>query len=129
MKAIVWTKYGSPDVLQLKEVARPAPRASEVLVRIYATTVTTGDCELRWFELPPLFRLPLRLRFGLRRPRNIVPGLYLAGEIEAVGKIVRVVNQVDNARDLSWKEAAKDRFEFYLHSLIANDNVADRIST
>ncbi len=51
MKAIVYTKYGSPDVLQLKEVAKPIPKNNEVLIRTYATTVTAGDCELRMFNI------------------------------------------------------------------------------
>jgi NADPH:quinone reductase-like Zn-dependent oxidoreductase len=58
MKAIVWTKFGPPDVLQLKEVAKPAPKDNEVLIRIYATTVTAGDCELRSLKIPLALRLP-----------------------------------------------------------------------
>ena len=88
MKAIVWTKYGPPDGLQPKEVAKPAPKDNEVLIRIYATTVTAGDCELRSFKLPLWLRLPLRIYLGLIRPRSIVLGQELAGEIEAVGKAV-----------------------------------------
>lgn len=84
MKAIVCTKSGSPDVLQLKEVEKPTPKDTEVLVRVHAATVTTGDVVLR--KLHPLLSLPLRL-FGLRRKR--IPGHELAGEIEAVGKGVK----------------------------------------
>jgi NADPH:quinone reductase-like Zn-dependent oxidoreductase len=89
MKAIVWTKYGSPDVLQLQEVAKPTPKANELLIKIYATTVTAGDCEFRSLKLPPLFRLPLRLYAGWRKPRRIsILGQELAGKIEAVGQDV-----------------------------------------
>jgi NADPH:quinone reductase-like Zn-dependent oxidoreductase len=88
MKAIVYTQYGAPDVLQLKEVAKPTPRDHEVLIRISATTVTTADCELRSLKLPIWLRLPIRLYLGLIRPRNIILGQELAGEIEAVGSRV-----------------------------------------
>jgi NADPH:quinone reductase-like Zn-dependent oxidoreductase len=90
MKAIVWTNYGSPDVLQLKEIAKPAPKANEVLVKIYATTVTAGDCEARNLRMPILIRLPMRMYVGLRKPERItVLGQELAGEIEAIGKDVK----------------------------------------
>ncbi len=89
MKAIVWTKYGPPDVLQLKEVAKPAPKDKEVLIRIDATTVTAADCELRSLKFPIWLRLPLRIYLGLIRPRNMILGQELAGEVEAVGKDVK----------------------------------------
>ncbi len=98
MKAIVWTKYGSPDVLQLREVEKPAPRDNEVLVKIYATTVTTADCELRRFKvkLPVWFSLPLRIYVGLVRPKRItILGQELAGEIEAVGRKVTRLKKGD----------------------------------
>jgi NADPH:quinone reductase-like Zn-dependent oxidoreductase len=91
MKAMVWTKFGPPDVLQLKEVAKPAPKDNEVLIRIYATTVTAGDCELRGLKFPLALRLPIRIFVGLIRlirPRPIILGQELAGEVEAVGKEV-----------------------------------------
>jgi NADPH:quinone reductase-like Zn-dependent oxidoreductase len=84
MKAIVCTKYGPPDGLQLQEVEKPTPKDNEVLVKVYATTVTAGDVMLR--SLPLLFWLPLRIMVGLRRKK--IPGNELAGEIEAVGKDV-----------------------------------------
>jgi NADPH:quinone reductase-like Zn-dependent oxidoreductase len=90
MKAIVWTKYGSPDVLQLKEIAKPIPKANEVLVKIYATTVTAGDCEARNLKMPILIRLPMRMYVGFRKPKRItILGQELAGEIEAIGKDVK----------------------------------------
>jgi NADPH:quinone reductase-like Zn-dependent oxidoreductase len=89
LKAIVWTRYGPPDVLQLKEVAKPAPKENEVLIRVRAATVTVGDCEVRRLRLPILLQLPLRLYLGFKRPRRItILGQELAGEIEAVGKEV-----------------------------------------
>jgi NADPH:quinone reductase-like Zn-dependent oxidoreductase len=89
MKAIVWTKYGPPDGLQLREVDKPAPRDNEVLIRIDATTVTAGDCEMRSLKIPVLFRLPMRIYMGFLKPREIILGQELAGEIEAVGKDVK----------------------------------------
>jgi NADPH:quinone reductase-like Zn-dependent oxidoreductase len=90
MKAVVWTNYGSPDVLQLEEMAKPAPRANQVLIRVHATTVTAGDCEARNLRMPIQIRLPVRIYSGLRRPRRItILGQELAGEVEAIGKDVR----------------------------------------
>jgi len=96
MKAIVWTKYGPPDVLQLKEVEKPTPKDNEVLIRIYATTVTAGDCELRSLKFPIYLSLPMRMWIGLRKPRGTtIPGTELAGEIELVGKDVKLFNEGD----------------------------------
>ncbi|MGA7732474.1 MAG: NAD(P)-dependent alcohol dehydrogenase [Chloroflexia bacterium] len=88
MKAIVLTKFGPPDVLQLQEVAKPAPKDNEVLIRICATTVTAGESEIRGLKVPLVFRLPIRIYFGLIRPKPVILGQELAGEIEAVGKDV-----------------------------------------
>jgi NADPH:quinone reductase-like Zn-dependent oxidoreductase len=96
MKAIIWTKYGSPDVLQLKEIEKPVPKENEVLIRIYATTVTSGDCEQRSLKLPFWYALPMRVYVGLRRPKRItILGMDLAGEIEAIGKDVKMFNEGD----------------------------------
>jgi NADPH:quinone reductase-like Zn-dependent oxidoreductase len=96
MKAIVWTKYGPPEVLQLQEVDKPVPKDNEVLIRIFATTVTAGDCELRSLKLPIYIGLPIRIWIGFRKPRrNTIPGTELAGEIEAVGKDVKLFKQGD----------------------------------
>jgi len=96
MKAIVWTKYGPPDVLQLREVEKPVPKDNEVLIKIVATTVTAGDCELRSLKLPIYFSLPLRIWLGFRKPKAItIPGTELAGEIEAVGVDVKQFKEGD----------------------------------
>ena len=96
MKAIVWTKYGSPDVLQLREVEKPVPGDNEVLVRIAAATVTAGDCEIRSLTAPILFRFPIRIYAGLIKPKRItILGQELAGEIEATGKEVTRFNVGD----------------------------------
>ena len=88
MKAIVCTRYGPPDVLQLREIERPSPKDNEVLIRLQATTVTAGDCGLRSLKFPLLYRLVVRVGFGFRAPRNKILGQELAGEIEAVGNAV-----------------------------------------
>ena len=85
MKAIVYEKYGPPDVLQLKEVAKPIPKEDEVLIRIYATTATLYDCWARSGTAPPGFWLFSRIGSGLRKPKQPILGTELAGEIEAVG--------------------------------------------
>lgn len=89
MKAMVWTQYGPPDVLQLQEVAKPTPKDNEVLIKVHAATVTLGDCELRRLKVPVWIRLPLRIYVGINKPNRItILGQELAGEIEAVGKNV-----------------------------------------
>lgn len=89
MKAIVATKYGSPDVLEMQEVAKPSPQENEVLVKIHSTTVTSGDSRVRSFTVPRSVWVPARLTLGLTKPKKAIPGMVLAGEVEAVGKDVK----------------------------------------
>lgn len=89
MKAIIWTKYGSPEGLQLREVATPTPAAHEVLIKIHAATVSTPDAELRRLKLPFAFALPIRLYLGLLKPiRLTILGTEFAGEVVATGSAV-----------------------------------------
>ncbi len=95
MKAVVCTKYGPPEVLQVEEVEKPSPKDNEVLVKIYATTVSAADYRVRSFDVPPSFWLPARLLVGLRKPRKSILGMELSGEIEAIGKDVKRFIQGD----------------------------------
>jgi len=88
MKAIVCTKYGPSNVLQIKELAKPIPKNNEVLIKIHATTVTSGDRRVRSLDMPIGFGLIARLVFGVLRPRQPILGMELAGEIESIGKDV-----------------------------------------
>lgn len=88
MRAIVCTAYGPPDVLQVRDVPKPAPKHDEILIRIRATTASAADCELRRFDFAPWLWIPIRLAFGIRRPRQPVLGQELAGDVEAVGRDV-----------------------------------------
>jgi len=95
MKAIICTKYGSPEVLELQDVERPVPKDNEVLIKIHATTVTSGDVVDRSCKVHLSAWLPTRIFMGLTKPRRKIPGADLAGEIEAVGKDVTLFKAGD----------------------------------
>jgi NADPH:quinone reductase-like Zn-dependent oxidoreductase len=89
MRAIVWTGYGPPDVLEPRDLPQPESDDGDVLIRIRAAAATMGDVELRSLALPAWVGLPIRIFLGYRRPkRRLIPGAYLAGEIESVGRAV-----------------------------------------
>ncbi len=89
MKAIVYTKYGPPSVLQVKEIEKPQPKDDEVLIKIHSAEVTKTDCEMRSFNFAvKWFWLPLRLYWGVFNPKKSVLGGYFSGEIEAIGNSV-----------------------------------------
>lgn len=95
MKAIISTAYGPPDVLQLQEIPTPIPKDDEVRIKIHASTVTAGDCEMRRFDFPAWIWLPFRLYMGVRKPRINILGQELAGAIDAVGKNVTSIKKGD----------------------------------
>jgi NADPH:quinone reductase-like Zn-dependent oxidoreductase len=86
MKAVVCTRYGPPEVLELREVPKPVPGDAEVLIEVHATTVAAGDVRTRAFKVPLLEWLPARLYLGVTRPKRPILGLELAGDVVEVGK-------------------------------------------
>lgn len=88
MKAVVCTRYGPPEVLELREVPKPVPGDAEVLIQVHATTVAAGDVRTRAFKVPLLEWLPARLYLGVTRPKRPILGLELAGDVAEVGKDV-----------------------------------------
>ncbi len=98
MKAIAYTKYGSPEELQLKEVEKPTPKENEVLVKVIAASVNPADWHMIRGE--PKFG---RLAFGLTKPKNIIPGIDIAGKVETVGKNIKEFKPGDEVfGDCGW---------------------------
>jgi NADPH:quinone reductase-like Zn-dependent oxidoreductase len=89
MKAVLCTKYGPPEVLQLAEVEKPTPKDNEVLIKIHATTCHIGDVRVRSFNVPGWQKIPFRLMLGLRKLKRPILGMECAGDIEAIGKDVK----------------------------------------
>ncbi len=96
MKAIVYEKYGPPEVLKLRDIKKPKPKDGELLIKIHAATVTSGDVRLRSSDFPLLFWLRARLIFGLFKPKKKILGHELAGIIEEIGKNVTKFNVGDS---------------------------------
>lgn len=97
MQAVIWNEYGPPEVLQVRDVANPVPAPDEFRVKVIASTIFAGDCEMRSCDFPPGFRLPVRLMFGWNKPRKAVqiPGQELAGIVDKVGSKISHVKPGD----------------------------------
>jgi len=89
MKAIICTRYGPPEVFQIQQRPKPVPKNDEVLIKIYAASVTNSDIFIRSSDIPLMFRIPMRLMIGIRRPRNPIIGEVFAGEIESAGPEIK----------------------------------------
>ena len=89
MKAVICTKYGPPEVLQLADVEKPKPKDNEVLIKVDSTTCHIGDVRIRSFNVPVWQAIPCRLFLGIRKPKRSILGMEVAGEVEAVGKDVK----------------------------------------
>ncbi|MBV6640228.1 MAG: NAD(P)-dependent alcohol dehydrogenase [Cyclobacteriaceae bacterium] len=89
MKAVIFRKYGGPEVLQLVSIPKPKPKENEVLVKIFATTVTAEDPKMRGFNHPPLLKIPVGLMFGFYKPKRPVLGIEFSGVVEDVGRGVK----------------------------------------
>lgn len=88
MKAAYYESFGSPDVVEIREIATPEPKDGEVLVKVHATIVSSGDARMRAFDIPPLFKIPGRLMLGWPTPKKPVLGFCYSGTVVAVGKAV-----------------------------------------
>ena len=116
MKAITASKYGSPDVLKLSDLPDPVPAENEILVRIYAAGITTGDSRVRSLNVPFGFHFITRLMFGFTKPRRPVLGMDFAGQVESVGEKITQFSEGDRVF------GANDSFGAYAtHLTIAGD--------
>lgn len=95
MKAVVCSKYGPPEVLQLKEVEKPVPGKNEICIKIFATSVTASDCIIRGFKVPMKFWIPMGLVIGFRKPKKPILGIVFSGEVESVGDDIKSFKKGD----------------------------------
>jgi len=113
MKAIVATRYGSPEVLQLQEVKKPQPKTNEVLIKIHATSVTASDVLIRGLNAPVIYKLIVQLAFGFGKPRNPILGMVVSGTITGKGKNVTKFNLGDEVFAYCSMSPTKHRFGSY----------------
>ena len=115
MKAIVCTKYGPPEVLQLKEVEKPTPKKNEISIKIHATTVTSSDCLLRGFDIPKWHPVGLMMgiAMGFGKPRKSILGMEAAGEVDSIGRDVKRFKTGDQVFVYSVMSPTKIRFGTY----------------
>ena len=113
MKAIVATRYGSPEVLQLQEVNKPEPRTDEVLIKIHATSITASDVLIRGLNAPLIYKLIVQLAFGFSKPRNPILGMVVSGTIAGKGRDVTKFNLGDEVFAYCSMSPTKHRFGAY----------------
>ena len=115
MKAIVCTKYGPPEVLQLKEVEKPTPKKNEIRIKIHATTVTSSDCIVRGFDIPVWHPVGLMtgIAMGFGKQRNPILGMVAAGEADSVGSDVKRFKLGDQVLAYTVLSPTKTRFGTY----------------
>jgi len=95
MKAVVCTKYGAPEVLQLKEIEKPIPGENEICIKVFATSVTVSDCIIRGFKVPIKFWIPMGIVIGFKKPGKSILGMVFAGEVESVGNNIKSFKKGD----------------------------------
>jgi NADPH:quinone reductase-like Zn-dependent oxidoreductase len=95
MKVAICTEYGPPEVVRIEERPKPTPKDNEILIRVHATTVASGDCRVRGANVPSLYKLILSLIYGFGKPRQPIFGTELSGQVEAVGKNVTKFKEGD----------------------------------
>lgn len=122
MKAIVCTKYGPPEVLQIKEIEKPAPKDNEVCIRIHATSITHSDIIVRGFKVHGGMRFLMGLAIGFKKPRNPILGMILAGEVESTGKAVKRFKKGDQVYGVTIKSAMHPRLGTYAEYKCLPDN-------
>jgi NADPH:quinone reductase-like Zn-dependent oxidoreductase len=113
MKAIVCTKYGPPEVLQIKEIEKPTPKDNEVCIKIHATSITHSDIIVRGFKVHGGMRFLMGLAIGFSKPRNPILGMILAGEVESTGKAVKRFKKGDQVYGVTIKSAMHPRLGTY----------------
>lgn len=105
MKAVICTKYGSPDVFEIRDTKKPAPKPDELCVRVHATAVTSSDSIVRGFKVPWQFWLPMGLAIGFSKPRQPILGMVFSGEVDEIGRDVKSFKPGDSVFGF-------DRFRF-----------------
>jgi len=113
MKAIVCTKYGPPEVLQLKEIEKPTPKDNEVCIKIHATSITHSDIIVRGLKVHGGMRFLTGLAIGFSKPRNPILGMILAGEVESTGKAAKRFKKGDQVYGVTIKSAMHLRLGTY----------------
>ncbi|MBT3423084.1 MAG: NAD(P)-dependent alcohol dehydrogenase [Bacteroidetes bacterium] len=113
MKAIICTKYGDPEVLQLQEINKPVPKDDEVCIKIFATSITGSDIIIRGCKLTGLMRFMMGVAIGFKKPRNPILGAIIAGEIDTIGKNVRQFKKGDKIYGVTIKSPMQPRLGTY----------------